>query len=101
MLQSKGPFTNASTVTPAVVWAETTPGSSRVTWCTIQALPTNTGSVTITAPTSTDTGGYTLAASGDSLVLWPPASLHEAIDLNKTFFTPSVAGNGIQILFVR
>jgi hypothetical protein len=101
MVQSKGPLTNSSTSVPKILVPEVTSGSSRVTWCTIQALGTNTGQVTITAPTNTDTGGYTLFNPGDSLVLWAPSSLHETIDLNRVFFLPTVANEGVQIIYVR
>ena len=73
----------------------------RVSWATIQSKLTNTQAVSVRAPLATSPDGYFIVNPGDSLVLWAPASLHEAIDLTKVFIKVAVDGEGVNVIAVK
>lgn len=89
--------TVAATGTPEAI----TSSSERVSWATIQSKPTNTAVVNIRAPLVNSAVGYVIANPGDSIVLWSPASLHLAIDLNQVFIEVGVNGEGVNVTVVK
>lgn len=73
----------------------------KVGWATIQAKTTNGTSVFVRAPNSDSDSGYELANPGDSVVLWAPAGLNLAIDLNHIWLKVGTINDGVNITYVK
>lgn len=73
----------------------------RVGWATVQAKTTNSTSVFLRAPNADSDSGYEIVNPGDSVVLWSPANLSTAIDLNHIWLKVGTINDGVNITYVK